>query len=215
MNKIVIMKKHLFKLLIVIAAGSFTAGCNNNSSSEKTNGDSAAKAATDVNIAPNPTSTLDDSNSNKMNPSIAPATVPNEFVNNAAKGGMMEVALGKLAQTNGGSDDVKEYGRMLERDHGDANIKLKDIANTEHIAVPAAMGDEQNMHVNHLQGLKGADFDKAFIAMMVDDHTKDIDEFKQAAKNNSNEKLKDFAAKTLPTLQMHLNKARSIKGKMK
>lgn len=208
------MKKYFFKLLIIVVAGSFAAGCGNDNNSEKTNKDTA-KAATDVNIAPNPTSTLEDSNSNKMDASIAPATVPDEFVNNAVKGGMMEVTLGKLAQANSSNDDIKEYGRMLERDHEAANNQLKAVAQAEHIAIPVAMADEQNMHINHLQNLKGIEFDKAFIAMMVDDHSKNIDEFKKAAKANSNEKIKDFAAKTLPTLQTHLNKAITLKNKIK
>jgi len=47
---------------------------------------------------------------------------------NAAKGGMMEVALGKLAREKGQSADVKKFGERMVTDHSKANNDLKAIA---------------------------------------------------------------------------------------
>jgi len=138
----------------------------------------------------------------------------NEFVNAAGSGGMMEVEMGKLAQTNGGSNDVKTYGKMLEKDHTDANNKLKEIAEGEHIQLPAAMLPEHQQHIDQLQMLKGKEFDKTFMPMMIDDHVKDIAEFEKAAAENKNDKIKAFAAGILPVLKKHLAKAKSISSKM-
>jgi putative membrane protein len=206
------MKKQFLKLSLILGAGLIMLSCNNTSDTEKTTSDTA-KASSNANISPNPTSTMPDSNSNKMSGSSNLKT--NDFVTKASAGGMTEVAMGKLAQSNGGSNDVKEYGKMLEKDHSEANDKLKSIANAEGINVSSTMTDEQNQHMSHLQSLTGADFDKAFIPMMIDDHTKDIAEFKKAAAGNENEKVKNFASTTLPTLEKHLSKAKSIKSKMK
>jgi putative membrane protein len=208
-----IMKKHFFNLSFVLAAGFIMLSCNNTSDTEKTNTDTTKTAMSDANTSPNPNGTMSDSNSNKMAPNSNLKT--NEFVSKAGAGGMMEVAMGKLAQSNGGSNDVKDYGKMLEKDHGEAGDKLKSIANAEGISFPSTMTDEQSQHMAHLQSLTGADFDKAFIPMMIDDHTKDIAEFKKAAAGNENEKVKNFASTTLPTLEAHLSKAKSIKSKMK
>ena len=43
----------------------------------------------------------------------------------AAKGGMMEVAMGKLAEQNGQSEDVKSFGKRMVTDHSKANDELK------------------------------------------------------------------------------------------
>jgi putative membrane protein len=43
------------------------------------------------------------------------------FMKKAAKGGMMEVAMGKLAEQNGQSDDVKSFGKRMVADHSKAN----------------------------------------------------------------------------------------------
>src|SRR5438309_2156957 len=43
------------------------------------------------------------------------------FVMKAAKGGMAEVELGKLAAQKGSSDQVKKFGQRMVDDHGKAN----------------------------------------------------------------------------------------------
>jgi len=46
----------------------------------------------------------------------------------AAKGGMMEVAMGRLAAQSAQSDDVKSFGKRMVTDHSKANDELKSIA---------------------------------------------------------------------------------------
>src|SRR5438094_9266455 len=50
------------------------------------------------------------------------------FMKKAAKGGMMEVAMGKMAEQNAQSEDVKSFGKRMVTDHSKANDELKSIA---------------------------------------------------------------------------------------
>src|SRR5580765_6214767 len=50
------------------------------------------------------------------------------FMKKAAKGGMMEVTMGKMAEQNAQSDDVKSFGKRMVTDHSKANDELKSIA---------------------------------------------------------------------------------------
>src|SRR4051794_40796246 len=50
------------------------------------------------------------------------------FATKAAQAGLAEVAAGKLAASNGGSDAVKKFGEQMVQDHGKANDQLKQIA---------------------------------------------------------------------------------------
>ncbi len=161
------------------------------------------------------TNTIENKMVDTVNNNINKPMASNEFVTKAAGGGMMEVAMGKLAQTNGGSQEIKDFGKMLETDHSNANDKLKSVATSENISFPTAMPEDHMKHVNGLSGLKGADFDNAYINMMIEDHEKDIAEFKKAKDNNDNAKVKDFASTTLPVIEGHLNKAKTIKNKLK
>ncbi len=198
------MKKSVLTFISSFCSVLLLISCNNNSSKTETiNTDTIKHASADTTIMAVDTSTA------KLKGTM------NEFVTKASEGGMMEVAMGKLAETNGGSPDIKEYGKMLEKDHGMDNADLQGIAVAERIQMSPGLKEDQTRYLKDLEAKRGANFDKTFIDMMIEDHTKDIEEFKAAAANNENEKVRAFAAKTLPVLQKHLDKAREIKGKMK
>ena len=48
-----------------------------------------------------------------------------KFASEAASGGMTEVKLGQLAQENGSSNAVKEFGRRMETDHTKAGERIE------------------------------------------------------------------------------------------
>ena len=50
---------------------------------------------------------------------------------------MMEVAMGKLAEEKGQSDDVKSFGKRMVADHSKANDELKSIAQQKGIKLPS------------------------------------------------------------------------------
>ena len=137
-----------------------------------------------------------------------------EFAVEAANGGMMEVQLGQLAQTNASSAAVKQFAAMIVKDHGAANDELKSIAQAKNITLPAAINEDAKKMYDDLAAKKGADFDKAYVDMMVDDHKKDIDKFEEEAKDGKSPELKAFAAKVLPVLKAHKEKIDAIKKSM-
>src|SRR5262245_42220794 len=49
------------------------------------------------------------------------------FMKKAAKGGMMEVAMGQVAEQKGQSEDVKSFGKRMVTDHSKANEEIKSI----------------------------------------------------------------------------------------
>lgn len=133
-----------------------------------------------------------------------------DFAVKAASGGMMEVQLGDLAQTNAAGTRIKEFGNMMVRDHSKANDELKTLAATKNITLPDSVGEDHKKHIDDLKKKTGTEFDRAYIDMMVDDHKEDIDMFDKAANNLKDPDLKAFASRTLPTLRAHLDSARTI-----
>ncbi|MDX6694652.1 MAG: putative rane protein [Blastocatellia bacterium] len=136
-----------------------------------------------------------------------------KFMTNAATGGMEEVELGRLAAGKAQSADVKKFGQKMVDDHSQANTELKQLAARKGVTLPAGMMDDQKADKDKLSKLSGAEFDREYMKMMVDDHDKDVKEFKDEADDGSDADLKSFAAKTLPTLQEHQRMAKDIKGK--
>ncbi|MBS0029569.1 DUF4142 domain-containing protein [Chitinophaga sp. 22321] len=134
-----------------------------------------------------------------------------QFAVDAANGGMMEVAMGKLAQEKAQNERVKAFGTMMVNDHSKAGDELKALAEKKGITLPAELSTEEKKHIDDLAKKTGKDFDKSYIDMMVDDHDKDVKEFEKASDNVTDEDLKTWARNTLPTLKAHQDSAKAIK----
>lgn len=138
-----------------------------------------------------------------------------EFAVAAADGGMFEVELGKLAEKNAVSKDVKDFGAMMAKDHSKANDELKALASQKNITLPDSLSEDKQKKYNDLAGKKGSDFDKAYVSLMVDDHKEDIREFEEASKDAKDAEVKAWAAGKLPTLNQHLETVQALKDKLK
>jgi len=136
-----------------------------------------------------------------------------KFIQEATLGGLMEVELGHLAQTHGGSQAVKDFGQKLIDDHGKANDELKQIAQKKGIVLSEIAGSKKGNDSSvdkHLAKLSGAEFDKAFASHMVKDHETDIKKFEHEASKGTDADVKAFAEKCLPTLREHLAAAKQL-----
>jgi len=136
------------------------------------------------------------------------------FVTNASGAGVSEVALGKLAETNGGSQKVKDFGALMVKDHTAAGEKLKSLAAGDRGYATAESPPPANQKdINALERLNGPAFDKEFAKVMVADHQKAVAIFSAEADKGTSPELKAFAKETLPTLKEHLKMARGLNGK--
>ena len=151
--------------------------------------------------------------SNDMNSAAdlntAAGTVDSAFLTDAMKGDNSEVALGKIAQSKGSSQGVKDLGTMLVTDHGAHKTEVAGIAQQNGVAVTDDIMDEAKTLETKLNGLSGAAFDKAFVDAAVEDHQKDIAKYEAQAKSGD-ATTAALANKTLPTLRKHLETAQKL-----
>jgi putative membrane protein len=131
------------------------------------------------------------------------------FVDGAASVGMMEVELGKIAATHAANAEVKKFGQHMVDDHTKANAELKRLAASKSITLPTSMAAEHRKEVDHLSKLKGADFDHAYMQAMVKGHGEVVEKFRKQAEAAHDADVKAFAARMLPTLESHLEMAKT------
>jgi putative membrane protein len=194
--------KKITNLLMIAAATLAFQSCNQGGKDAKQSADSLNKTK--------------DTTSNAMNTGgIAVSSDDAKFATEAGKGGMAEVALGKLALTKTSDPSIKEFANMMVTDHGKANTELMAIAKTKNITLPAAPDSTHIKKMDDLSKMSGKDFDKAYVDAMVDGHKKTLDLMNGEAKNGKDADLKAFAAKTAPTVKMHLDMINKIKSSMK
>jgi len=131
------------------------------------------------------------------------SSVDKAFIKDAAKGGMMEVAMARVAEENATDSEVKKFGARMVKDHSKANEDLKAIAKEENVEWPAEK--EAGKWKS----------DKDYMDAMVKDHEKDLAAFETEAKNGSDPDVKSFASKTAKTVREHLGMAKEIDAKLK
>jgi len=131
----------------------------------------------------------------------------------------MEIDLGKIAQKNG-TAHVKSYGDMVEKDHKSADADLTAFAKKRGLkSIPADKSDtdaerqdqkDMTAAVAHLKTLKGAEFDKEFLNMMVTGHEQAIARVDAALNATSDQDLQTLLKSVKPMLQRHLDEARDL-----
>jgi putative membrane protein len=137
------------------------------------------------------------------------AAIDSVFVIDAIQGDNSEVAIGQLAQAQGQSQAVKDFGRLLVSDHRAHKQELAALAQTTGISVTDDPTDEGKANLEKLKALRGAEFDKQFKTMMVDGHTKNIAKYERQA-SSGDAATAAVAQKTLPTLRKHLGTANAL-----
>ena len=164
-------------------------------------------------------------NSNMLNSNMSNANMTNanntadrssvdKFLTETAQGGMMEVALGKIAATKAQSPEVKAFGQRMVTDHTKAGDEVKAIAAKKKITLPTEMAGGAKETIDRLSKLSGADFDKEYVKLMVDDHDEDLDAFKDQ-QDSDDADVKAFADKYTPIIKSHYDSIKAISDKMK
>ena len=88
------------------------------------------------------------------------------------------------------------------------------VVRDKNLTLATELKGEEKEHYDKLAKLNGTDFDRAYIKHMVKDHEKDIQEFKDEARDGKDPEIRAWASKTLPTLQEHQTMAKSLNAKV-
>lgn len=204
LHKKIFMKKKFISFAFCLSAA-LVWSCNNS-------GDTTSDADT-ANRPAGDTTTMGTDNTSMNTTPLSKDD--SSFVMEAAEGGMMEVQLGQVAQQQAANQRVKDFGNMMVTDHSQANDQLKGLAASHGITIPSSLPADKQKKVDDLKALNGAAFDKKYVSMMLDDHKKDVDEFKKQSNNANDPQLKQWAGNTLPVLQKHLDSIQAINKAIK
>jgi putative membrane protein len=133
---------------------------------------------------------------------------------------VMEVDMGKLAQKNSTTAGVKKYGAMLVKDHSGADKDLAALAKKKGLAkLPdvEAKTDAEKADMKakmeamaNLEKLKGPDFDREYLKMMVEGHDKELADTDGHIAASSDADLDAALEKRKTTLQKHSDEAKKL-----
>jgi putative membrane protein len=144
------------------------------------------------------------------------------FVAQAALANMAEIQLGHLAIKKAQQADVKKFAQMMVDDHVKAQKELADAASGAGIQWPTQLDDTHRQLHQRLSTLSNEQFDREYMKAMVDGHrdvekmlTERVGEGGPASDETSLAgKVNQWAAKTLPAVRAHLERAEQVSGQL-
>ena len=123
---------------------------------------------------------------------------------------MTEVELGKLAQEKGSNQAVRDFGKRMVDDHTRANNQVADLARARNITLPSQPDTRHREAAERLMTMRGDDFDRQYLQIMLDDHQQTVAKLEQRASDAQDPEIPRFASQTLPTLREHLEMVRGL-----
>jgi putative membrane protein len=140
---------------------------------------------------------------------IAPTTA--DFVKEAVVSDMTEIAAAKIALEKGNPEE-KKFAEQMITDHTKTSTELKGLVSSGAVKaeIPSALESSSQKKIDKLKDTKPEDFAGQYDPMQVSAHKDAVSLFERYAKGGDNPKLKDWAGKTLPHLQHHLEMAQAL-----
>ena len=157
------------------------------------------------------------------------------FAEQATYAGNAEVKLGQLASERAQNPAVKEFAQMMVRDHTRSGNELKQVVSRHEVQPPAGLDAEHQRLYERLGKLQGAEFDREYMKAMVDGHQKVKSMLSSRTSNDRagvdrnratgtsgatagstqlDTAVNQWATKTLPAVEQHLQKAQQISAKV-
>jgi putative membrane protein len=133
-----------------------------------------------------------------------------QFLKKAADDNLVEVEMARLALQKASSQQVKSFAQTMVKDNGKARDQLEKIGSIKRVDLPKGLSAKNKATKDRLAKFSGKQFDNAYMAEMLKDYKEDVATFSRERNSAQDMDIKEFADKSLPTLESHLKQAESI-----
>jgi putative membrane protein len=140
----------------------------------------------------------------------ASVTKPQEFADMATGSNMFEIESSKVALDKATKPETKTFAQHMIDDHSKAGEEMKVAADAEGVKMPTTLDEKHRAKADKLAGNTGDSFDQPYLAEQLVAHEEAVALFTSYSTNGAPGALKEFAAKTLPTLKSHLEEVQKL-----
>jgi putative membrane protein len=137
-----------------------------------------------------------------------------DFTMKAMQGHLAEINTARIALQKTDNTDVADFAHMIQSDHNGALKDLSDLMKDKNVPQARTLVPEVQEDISRMNNLTGPEFDREFVNMMVSDHQKAVEMFRDQEAIAQNSDVKDYVEDWLPKLEMHLDKAKQLQSKL-
>ena len=132
------------------------------------------------------------------------------YLDEAAQTNLGEIKILPLVERKAQWPASRQLATHYAMQHNIAENKLQRLARTLHYNLPTDVNLKQKASALYLSLQPRSSFDKTYRSDMIKGHMDAIENTRQELSQGSNPLVKQYAAKMLPDLQMHLAQAKSL-----
>ncbi len=133
-----------------------------------------------------------------------------QFVQSLAMGDLFELEAGRLAQSRAISEEVREAGAIMVKDHTRSARELQDTATASQVSVPTRLDGPHAALIDRLHKTSPEQFDKVWISQQLAAHKQSIDLLRRYRKDGKNAEMRRFAGEALPLIESHLARMETL-----
>lgn len=139
-----------------------------------------------------------------------PLQTTEAFLQKTATGQQQEIDLGHLATQKAESEEVKRFGARMVADHQKARQEVQQLASKGGLQLVNQSSESHTAMKAQLDRASGKGFDRAYIALILQEHAMEMKELEQRARDEKNQAVRQWAADAVPVMKDHLAKAKTI-----
>lgn len=133
-----------------------------------------------------------------------------KFMEQATYSSLYEISLGDLALQKATDSEVLAFAELMISEHTKANNELAVLASHKEIPLPDTMDVNRQAAYLSISQDPPIVFDKKYIDAIMSNHNSAIAKYDSASKFVEDGEVRDWAARQIPVLKSHLERAREL-----
>ena len=115
--------------------------------------------------------------------------------------GLEQIELGRIAADRASNPDVRAFGQQIVQDRGKTNEELRLFAQSQSIALPAAVEAKRRAEIDRISKLSPPALDSAIVRALIKLHDADAADFQNQTQMGQEVELQGWVYVTLPLLE--------------
>jgi putative membrane protein len=118
------------------------------------------------------------------------------------------IAVGKLAQQRGSTREVRDLGQQMQKEYTQLGKNIVQWSEQNRVPLTAQPPERYQAQIKDLSGMKGKDFDQAFLKFVDQENTKGADAIESIVKAGGNTAFERQMNQAVPVLRRYSNDAK-------
>ena len=132
------------------------------------------------------------------------------FIREVEASNTAEIRLGQLAERKASDSQVKQFAQRMITDHNGLQREWGNIASTSGFRISGAIDQRHQEQLTRLERLSGNEFDRAFMAAMVENHQENMRSLQTKGRSAQSPQVRQQASRSLGAVEEHLSLAQQI-----